>query len=164
MNAPKKPSLFLGLLVAMLWGFAHPADAQTSITSSTASVSRSLQATDYNLQTGTATLRMSAAHTLSIQSTSNWALTVQAVTPTFSFAGDGSINPSKQAADLAVRVAGIGSWLALSTSPKTVTTGAAQAAESPPAEVSIDYQFSSNLKSDPPGSYSISIIWTVTQP
>src|SRR4030095_5365582 len=101
-------------------------------------------------------------NTLSITSSNRrWILSARALTPNFIFVPSlGDPNPNKPASDLAIRARNEANvWIPLSTSNQVVGGGAKKTTESEP----IDYQLTSNLNTDPPGIYSMSIIFTVVE-
>ena len=138
--------------------------AAFSLTTSTNSVSIPFATTDYNASTGVAQVTRSSAQTLTIISDKKtWTLSVRALTTTFSFTPSlGDPNPNKPAADLAVRNAATsGTFIALSTSDQVLSTGPKSASAQ---TVNLDYRLNSNLSTNPPGNYTISIIYTLTNP
>ena len=138
--------------------------ALTTLTTDTNSVSIPFVTTDYNLSTGAAQVIKTSAQTLTIRSTtSTWTLSVRALTSTFSFAPSlGDPNPNKPAADLAVRApATSSSWLVLTTANQVLSTGP----QAGPNQTRVlDYRLDSKLSTNPPGTYTISIIYTLTNP
>ena len=138
--------------------------AALSLTTSTNSVSIPFAATDYNASTGAAQLIRSSAQTLTIISDKKtWTLSVRAMTSTFSFSPSlGDPNPNKPATDLAVRAPATSStFIALTTSDQVLSTGPKSASAQ---TVNLDYRLDSNLSTNPPGTYSISVIYTLTNP
>lgn len=138
--------------------------ALTRLTTNTNSVSIPFVTTDYNSSTGAAQVIKTSAQTLTIRSTtSTWTLTVRALTATFSFVPSlGDPNPNKSAADLAVRApATSSSWLVLTTANQVLSTGPQAAGNQTRV---LDYRLNSNLSTNPPGTYTISIIYTLTNP
>jgi len=138
--------------------------AALTLTTSTNSVAIPFATTDYNKTTGAAQITKTSAQTLTILSSSaTWTLTVRALTATFSFAPSaGDPNPSKPAGDLAVRApATSSSWLVLTTTNQVLSTGPKLATNQTRV---LDYRLNSNLNSNPPGTYTISIIYTLTSP
>jgi hypothetical protein len=119
---------------------------------------------DYNLSTGAAQVIKTSAETLTIKSTSGtWTLSVRALTSTFSFIPNlGDPNPNKPAADLSVRAPATSAiWLPLTTSDQVLSTGPKSNGNQ---TRTLDYRLNSNLSSDPPGTYTISLIYTLTSP
>jgi hypothetical protein len=136
------------------------------LTTSTPAVSISTAASDYNPATGDAASTLLSGNTFGIKSTSSsWTLSVRALTGTFIFSPSlGDANPNKPCNELSVKVNGTTTWLAASTASQVVATGPRGNLTGAPKQVPIDYQFLSNLADDPPGNYSITLIWTVTNP
>ncbi len=135
-----------------------------TLTTNTNSVAIPFATTDYNKTTGVAQLTKTSANTLTIRSTTGaWTLTVRALAATFTFAPSaGDPNPNKPAGDLAVRApATSATWLVLTTSNQVLSTGPQSASNQTRA---IDYRLNSNLNSNPPGTYTLSVIYTLTSP
>jgi len=138
--------------------------AALTLTTSTNSVSIPFATTDYNASTGVAQVTRTSAQTLTIISDKKtWTLSVRAMTSTFSFTPSlGDPNPNKPAADLAVRNAATSStFVALTTSDQVLSTGPKSASAQ---TVNLDYRLDSNLSTNPPGTYTISVIYTLTNP
>jgi hypothetical protein len=138
--------------------------AALTLTTSTNSVAIPFATTDYNKITGVAQIIKTSAQTLTILSnTATWTLSVRALTATFAFAPSaGDPNPNKPAADLAVRApATSATWLVLTTTNQVLSTGPKLAANQTRV---LDYRLNSNLNSNPPGTYTISVIYTLTSP
>lgn len=135
-----------------------------TLTTNTNSVSIPFVTTDYNQSTGAAQIIKTSAQTLTIRSTTaTWTLSVRALTATFAFAPSaGDPNPNKPAADLAVRApATSATWRVLTTTNQVLSTGPRQAGNQTRV---LDYRLNSNLNSNPPGTYTISVIYTLTSP
>ena len=149
-------------VVGLLW-FYHTSACAQSISVSSTSVSIPFAATDYNSATGAAQIIRTSAHTLSVSAKGNvsWTVQVRAQTTSFSFtASSGDSNPSKPVADLAVRAPGASlTWIPLTTSSQVLGKGSGNSGAQ-----AVDYRLSSNLSTDPPGTYSVSVIYTVTSP
>ena len=138
--------------------------ATLTLTTSTSSISIPFLTTDYNASTGAAQVIRTSAQTLTIKSTTGtWTLSVRALASTFSFAPSlGDLNPNKPAADLSVRAPATSStWLVLTTTNQVLSTGPKSASDQTRA---LDYRLNSNLSTDPPGTYTISVIYTLTSP
>jgi hypothetical protein len=138
--------------------------AALTLTTSTNSVSIPFATTDYNASTGVAQVTRTSAQTLTIISDKKtWTLSVRAMTSTFSFIPSlGDPNPNKPAADLAVRNPATSStFVALTTSNQVLSTGPKSASAQ---TVNLDYRLNSNLSTNPPGTYTISVIYTLTNP
>lgn len=139
--------------------------AAFTITTSSNAVSMPFLTTDYNTTTGAAQIVSSTAHTLRIiADKASFTVSVRTGASTFSFTpSSGDANPGKPASDLAVRAPAFStSWIPLSSSAQALMTGGFTSKNPPPT--AIDYRLDSNLATDPPGSYSISVIYTMTSP
>lgn len=151
--------VFASVLVWLL----HASVSAQSISVSTTSVSMPLQTTDYDPVTGAAQIIRTSAHTLSVSAKQNtsWTVHVRAQAASFSFTpSSGDANPNKPASDLAVRAPNASlTWLPLTTSNQVLGRSSGNATGQP-----IDYRLNSNLSTNPPGNYSISVIYTVTSP
>jgi hypothetical protein len=138
--------------------------AVLTLTTNTNSVAIPFATTDYNTITGAAQVIKTSANTLTIRSTTGaWTLTVRALAATFAFAPSaGDPNPNKPAGDLAVRApATSATWLVLTTTNQVLSTGPVSASNQTRA---LDYRLNSNLNSNPPGTYTLSVIYTLTSP
>ena len=138
--------------------------ATLSLTVSSNSVSMPFATTDYNSATGAAQTIKAAAHTVTVLSTSStFTLSMRAQTATFAFTpSSGDPNPNKPAGDLAVRAPQVSAtWIPLSTTSQVIGTGPkSNASETGP----LDYRLDSNLATNPPGTYSLAVIYTLTSP
>src|ERR1700722_4275908 len=147
-------------LIVVTWLCLLPVQnlsAALTLTTSTNAVSIQFATTDYNSSTGAAQLIKTSAQTLTIASNSStWTLSVRTLTSTFSFAPSlGDSNPNKAASDLAVRAPATSStWVVLTTTNQVLSTGPKSASNQTRA---IDYRLNSNLSTDPPGTYTISV-------
>lgn len=120
---------------------------------------------DYDESTGNGSKVNAAASTISVASNRAWVLSARAASSTFSYtplAGDG--NPNKPAGDLALKLSSDSTYLPVSTSNATLTTGNAGGTSESGNQFTVDYRVTSTLKNDPPGSYSIGVILTLTAP
>ena len=146
------------------WLFAvNPAPALIRLDTDTNSVSLPILITDYNFATGAATKTAGGAQTLSVRSNqADWILSVRALSSTFSFAPSlGDANPNKPASDLAVRAPTQNNvFIPLTTSDQVIGNGTRSGQK---VDVPLDYRLQSNLATDPPGTYSISVIYTVVE-
>ena len=155
------------VLILVTWLCLLPVEnlfAVLTLTTSTTSVSIPFATTDYNASTGAAQKISTGPQTLTIKSTTaTWTLSVRALAATFTFAASsGDPNPNKPAADLSVRAPATSSaWLVLTTSNQVLSTGPKAAGNQTRV---LDYRLNSNLSTDPPGTYSISVIYTLTSP
>lgn len=138
--------------------------AALKLTTDTNSVSIPFAISDYNSSTGAAQIIKTSAETLTIVSNSaTWTLNVRVLTSTFSFVpSSGDTNPNKSASDLAVRTpATSSSWTSLTTSNQVLSTGPKSASNQTRI---VDYRLNSNLSTDPPGTYTISVVYTLSSP
>ena len=164
MSLNKRPWLLhLALACACLIG-ARTVYAALTLNANSNGFSIPFLTTDYNSSSGAAQVIRTSAHTLTVLSNSStFTLSMRAQTAAFSFTpSSGDANPSKPAADLAVRLpATSGTWFPLSAASQVVGTG--PKANGPQAR-NVDYRLNSSLATDPPGTYSLSVIYTVTSP
>jgi hypothetical protein len=157
----------LGLAILLLvFGTPLGLADNLTLTVNTGSVSIPLAASDYDLVSGSAVATALSGNTFGIKSTSStWTLSMRAQAATFSFiASLGDLNPNKPCGDLAVKEGGTATWIAVSSVNQVVSTGPKQNLTALPKQMPMDYRFSSNLQTDPPGSYTITLIWTLTNP
>jgi hypothetical protein len=139
----------------------HDLFAAVSLSTTSNAVSIPFATTDYNSSTGAAQVIKTSAHSVTVTATGGaWRAFVKTATATFSFVpSSGDPNPNKPAGDLAIRVPALGAtWFVLSTTNQLVAnlTGTVTG--------TVDYRLDSNLATNPPGTYSIAVIYTVTQP
>jgi hypothetical protein len=105
-----------------------------------------------------------AAHELKVRSNRAWVITAKAGTENFSFApAEAGDSRDKPASDLEVRKAG-GAYQALSTVAEELATGSAGGGSASGNTFAVDYKFSSDLTLDPPGTYTLDAIYTLTAP
>jgi hypothetical protein len=164
MKIPRSQRLALLSIACACLVAARDLFAALSLTTSSNSVSMPFAATDYNSATGAAQSIKTAAHTLTVLSTSStFTLSMRAQTATFTFTpSSGDANPNKPAGDLAVRapLASL-TWIPLSTTSQVLGTGPKSNSSQSGA---LDYRLNSNLATNPPGTYSLSVIYTLTSP
>ncbi len=105
-----------------------------------------------------------AAHQLAVRSNRAWVITAKSGTANFAFtpaqAGD---TRTKPASDLEVRKAS-GTYQALSTSGFTLSSGTAGGVSASGNTFDVDYRFASNIQLDPPGTYTLDTVYTLTAP
>jgi hypothetical protein len=105
-----------------------------------------------------------AAHQLSVRSNRAWDISVKSATANFSFtpavAGD---TRTKPASDAQVRKAS-GTYAALSTTNASLATGTAGGVGHPGNTFAVDYKVDTDITLDPPGAYSIDVVYTLTAP
>ena len=172
------PAFVCALLILLVLG-NHKAAAQTtqtvtvssnvpqvlSLSVDTNSVSIPFLTSDYNSATGAATKTSSTANTFSVVSNKSWTVSVKANTAAFSFTPSlGDADPSKPAGNLSYKLSTAGSYTALTTSNATVKTGSKGGSSTSGNSFSVDYQLTSNLSQDPPGTYSLALVYTLTAP
>lgn len=136
-----------------------------SLAINTNAVSIPFLASDYNGGTGLATKTVTNANTLSVTSNKNWTVSLKANTAAFSFApSSGDPDPSKPAGDLSYKLSTLGTYTAITTSNVAVKSGNKGGTATSGNTFSTDYQLVSNLSQDPPGTYTLAIVYTLTAP
>jgi hypothetical protein len=132
------------------------------LTVDVASVPFAFTATDYSPTTGIAVKTDLKATTFSVSANSNWKLSVQPGGPAFTFTPSGTqVDPVKSASQLAVR-SGTGAYVPLVPAGSlTVITGNRGGTGTTGNSVPVDYQMTSNLATDPPGSYLLTLTYTL---
>ena len=136
-----------------------------ALTIDTISVSIPFLTTDYNASTGAATKTVTSANTLSVSSNKSWTVSLKANTAAFSFAPSaGDPDPSKPAGSLSYKVSGGPSFITITTSNVAVKTGSKGGTATSGNTFAMDYQLTSNLNQDPPGTYTLAIVYTLTAP
>ena len=167
---------FFALLIAGTLSQLHAQTTQTvTITSvvpqvlslgiNTNAVTMSFLTTDYNTSTGAATKTVTSANTLSVDSNKNWTLNVKANTAAFAFTPSaGDTDPSKPAGDFSYKLSTAGTYTPITTSNVVVKTGNKGGTSTAGNSFSMDYQIDSNLNTDPPGTYTLAIVYTLTAP
>jgi hypothetical protein len=174
----KRAAIVLAAFLAMLAGGSH-AMAQTTqtVTVSTAvpqvlslgintnTVSIPFLTTDYNSATGVATKTSAAANTFSVVSNKSWTVSVKANTTAFSFTPLlADTDPLKPAGDLSYKVSTAGTYTTLTTTNAAVKTGSKGGSSATGNSFSVDYQLASYLAQDPPGTYALAVVYTLTAP
>jgi hypothetical protein len=120
---------------------------------------------DYDVSTGAATKTVTSANTLSVTSNKNWTVSLKANTATFSFVPSaGDPNPSKPCGNLSYKVSGGPSFITITTSNVSVKSGNKGGTATSGNTFAMDYQLTSNLSQDPPGTYTLAIVYTLTAP
>jgi hypothetical protein len=131
----------------------------------TNSVSIPFASGDYNASTGVATKTVTNANTLSVASNKSWALSLRASTAAFSFtASAGDPDPSKAAGSLSYKLNTGGSYTAITTTNASLKTGSKGGTSASGNTFGVDYQLTSNLAQDPAGTYTLSVVYTLTAP
>jgi hypothetical protein len=104
------------------------------------------------------------AHQLMVRSNRAWILSAKSGAANFAFtpstAGD---TRTKPASDLSVRKSG-GAYQTLSTADVTVASGVSGGVSQVGNTFAMDYKLASDITIDPPGSYTINVVYTLTAP
>lgn len=120
---------------------------------------------DYNSATGIAAKTVTSANTLSVTSNKSWTVSVRASTANFSFAASaGDPDPSKAAGSLSYKLNSGSSYTAITTTNAALKTGIKGGTATSGNTFAVDYQLTSNLAQDPPGTYTLSVVYTLTAP
>ena len=105
-----------------------------------------------------------AAHILAVRSNRTWTVSVKSSTANFAYApataGDSRTKP---ASDAQVK-AGAGTFASLSTTNATLATGAAGGATKAGNTFAVDYNVATDINLDPPGAYTLAVVYTLTNP
>jgi hypothetical protein len=132
-----------------------------SLAIDTNAVSMSFLSSDYNPSTGAATKTVTSANTLSVTSNKNWTVSTAA----FSFVPSaGDADPSKPAGNFSYKLSAAGTYTAITTANVTLTTGNKGGTATAGNTVVLDYRLTSNLAQDPPGTYTLGVLYTLTAP
>ena len=155
-------------------GLAYAATTQTvtftvtvpsllELTTTSNSVSVSPPASAYNGLDAITTEAL-AAHQLAVRSNRAWIVSAKSNTASFAFtpanAGD---TRSKPSTDLSVRKAS-GTYQGLTTTDFTLSTGTAGGVSHSGNTFAIDYRIATDITLDPPGSYALDVVYTLTAP
>ncbi len=136
-----------------------------SLTIDTVTVLIPFLATDYNVSTGAATKTVTNANTLSVESNKSWTVSVKANSAAFSFSPSaGDPDPSKPAGNLSYKLSTAGTYTPVTTSNVAVKSGNKGGTATAGNSFIMDYQLTSNLSQDPPGTYTLAIAYTLTAP
>lgn len=131
----------------------------------TNAVSINFLSSDYNASTGAATKTVTSANTLSVESNKSWTVSLKANTAAFSFVPSaGDTDPAKPAGNLSYKLSTAGTYTAITTTNATVKTGSKGGTATSGNTFVMDYQLTSNLSQDPPGTYTLAIVYTLTAP
>lgn len=118
---------------------------------------------DYDLSTGVATKAATGVTTFSVATNRSWTLQVRAGAANFTYtpttSGDSSTKP---VADLGFKLSSASSYTTVTTNDQTVTSGTRGATSKTGHTPTVDYQLTSKLDQDSPGSYSVTLIYTLT--
>lgn len=138
-----------------------PSVLELTTTSNTVAVN--LTAADY-ASSDAITTQALAAHQLAVRSNRAWVVSAKSNTASFAFTpsitGDTRTKPST---DLSVRKAA-GTYQSLTTTDFTLASGVAGGVSKPGNTFAVDYQIATDLNLDPPGSYALDVIYTLTTP
>jgi hypothetical protein len=131
----------------------------------TNAVSIPFLAGDYSPSTGLATKVVAGANTLAVTSNKSWTVNLKANTAAFSFVPSaGDPDPAKPAGNFSYKVSTAGAYTAITTSNAVVKTGNKGGTATAGNTFIMDYQLTSNLAQDPPGTYTLAIVYTLTAP
>ncbi len=118
---------------------------------------------DYSDDDSIAT-EQASAHDLSVRSNRAWVITAKSGAENFSFTPDNAGDSrDKPASDLEVRKAN-GTYQPLDTTGVELATGSAGGVSDSGNTFAVDYKFLSNIRLDPPGTYTLDAIYTLTAP
>jgi len=131
----------------------------------TNAISMNFIASDYNASTGAATKTLSSGNTLSVTTNKGWTVSLKANTAAFSFVPSaGDTDPSKPCGNLSYKLSSGSSYSAITTSNVAVKSGSRGGSSTAGNSFAMDYQLTSNLSTDPPGTYTLAIVYTLTTP
>jgi len=129
----------------------------------TNTVSTSFVLADYNLDTGAATKTAPAGSTFRVSTNRSWSLAVKAGSANFTFTPTNSGDTAtKPAGDLGFKLSSTGSYTAVTTSDQTLVNGSRGGYSTSGNTRTVDYSLSSNLNQDAPGSYAVTLVYTLT--
>ncbi len=133
-----------------------------NLTVDVTAVSFAFAAADYDVTTGLATKTAAKATTFSINANRTWKLTAQAGNATFTFVPTGTAtDPLKPSNALSIRT-GIVAYAPFSgVVALSVATGGRGGYSTTGNVVPVDYQMTSDLAKDMPGSYALTLTYTL---
>lgn len=155
-------------------GFASAATTQTvtftvtvpavlALTTTSNAVTVNLTAADYASSDAITTDAL-AAHQLAVRADRAWIVSARSNTANFAFTptfpGDTRNKPST---DLSVRKAA-GTFQSLTTTDFTLTSGTAGGVGHAGNTFAVDYEIATDITVDPPGSYALDVVYTLTTP
>jgi hypothetical protein len=155
-------------------GFAYAATTQTvtftvtvpsvlELTTTSNTVTVNLTASDYSGSDAITTEAL-AAHQLAVRSNRAWVVSAKSNTANFAFTptnvGDTRTKPST---DLSVRKAA-GTYQSLTTTNFTLATGTSGGVSQSGNSFAVDYRIATDITLDPPGSYALDVVYTLTAP
>jgi hypothetical protein len=135
-----------------------------SLTIDKTSVAFAFVAADYDAATGIATKEVLTATTFSVTSNRAWKLSAKADTAAFSFAPvppAADPNPAKPSSTLSIRTGALAYVPFSGVASQTVATGTSGGSGKTGNKVPVDYQMTSTLSLDPPGTYALTITYTL---
>jgi hypothetical protein len=133
-----------------------------NLTVDATTVTMAFVASDYDSTTGNAVKLAPKATTFSVTSNRDWRLSVRPGDSFFTFKSTGTaVDPKKPVSALSIR-AGVASYTPFSgVTELTVATGSRGGYSKAGNSVPVDYQMTSNLDTDPPGSYVLTLTYTL---
>ncbi len=133
-----------------------------NLTVDVTTVSFAFTAADYDVTTGLATKTAVKATTFSVNANRTWKITAQANNATFTFVPTGTAtDPLKPSSALAIR-AGAAAYAPFSgVVALPVATGGRGGYSATGNVVPVDYQMTSDLAKDMPGSYALTLTYTL---
>ena len=164
-------SVLVAVLASLQAFAANPENVTVSATVPTVavlsvdtnSVAVSFALGDYDLSTGAATKTAAAGSTFRVSTNRSWTLAVKAGAANFTYTptnvGDTATKP---AGNLGFKLSTAGSYTTVTTSDQTVATGTRGGYSTSGNTRIMDYSLSSNLNQDSPGSYSVTLVYTLT--
>lgn len=170
------PCLILSLIGSLTAATAWGQTTQTVTVTSTVpqvltlgidtnAISMNFLASDYNASTGAATKTLSSGNTLSVTTNKGWTVSLKANTAAFSFVpSGGDSDPSKPCGNLSYKLSSGSTYTAITTSNVAVKSGSRGGSSTSGNSFAMDYQLTSNLSTDPPGTYTLAIVYTLTTP
>jgi hypothetical protein len=134
-----------------------------SVETSAASVAIAFAEADYDAAR-TASRSVPSAHHLLVRSNRPWVVAFKSTMSTFSFipARDGA-DPGKPSTALSVRTGGA-PFAPVTTSDQVLNSGSAGPVVAPGNTFPVDYRMGSDLNTDRPGLYTLTLTYTVTSP
>ena len=134
-----------------------------SIETSTASVAFAFVEADYDAAR-LASKSVAGAHNLLVRSNRPWVVSFRSTTSAFGFTPlRGGADPAKPTTALSVRTGGA-PFVAVTTSDQVLKTGKAGSVHAAGNTFPVDYHLASDLNSDTPGFYSLTVTYTVSTP
>lgn len=135
----------------------------TNLAVNTNTVTMTFVSGDYNMNTGDAIKTVAGGSNFQIATNRNWTLSVKAGAANFTFTPTfGGDTATKPASDLGFTLSGGGSYTSVTTSDQTVTTGSRGGYGVSGNSPVVDYSLWSYLDQDAPGSYSLTLVYTLT--